>query len=194
MSRVFLTDPTEGLFPLTCWLVVVPMIQVNLCRPACKENGLKFRHQLKGNLRELQKQCPGDAVEHCGQTAENKTPKQVISKAKSLPVRHPNSNPMRSQRAILFERRWSPLKIYLPPLHKGSVSACGRMQEEQMMIMWDHTQLSAVGSVSFLVLREHSQTLRTHTSWSCLGILRARFSVWEEKVMLKQMGLASISS
>lgn len=52
------------------------------------------------------------AVEYWGQTAENKTPEQVISKTKSLPIRHFKSKFMWSQRAIPFERRRSPLKMY----------------------------------------------------------------------------------
>lgn len=127
MSRDFLTEPIEGPFSLACWLVVVPMLGVNLCRPACEETGLKFRHQLKGNLRELQKRCPEDAVEHWAQTAENKTCKWIISKAKSLPMGHLKGNPMWSQRTE--DRKWSPLKIYPPPYTEEAFQRVGQCRK-----------------------------------------------------------------
>lgn len=62
------------------------------------------------------------AVEHWGQTAENKTPKQVISKTKSLPIRHLNTNFMWSQRAIPFGRRGAPLKMFPSPHPEENLS------------------------------------------------------------------------
>lgn len=97
------------------------------------------------------------AVEHWGQTAENKTPKQVISKTKSFPIRHLNTNFMWSQRAIPFERRRSLLKMFPSPYLEENLSKwdIGRADCDEV---GPHAA-SAVSNVPLLGLWEHSQTL-----------------------------------
>lgn len=102
----FPTELKERSLSLVSWLILVPVIQVNICKHVYKENSLKFRDQLEVNLRDLR--VAKTMQWRCCWTPETNSLKQntqeVISKAKSLPVKHLNSNPMWSQTAISFDR------------------------------------------------------------------------------------------